>query len=94
MGCYVRIWKCRNLLPTIGKETIFEYSAWQPMRVQESMIFKNIHYFHWWEHDFLDMQNSAFQKSRISIGGSSISEIAKTAFFTIWLLSEWWEGDF
>ena len=42
MGCYDGIWKCRNRLPTIGKETIFEYSAWQLMRVEKSMIFKNI----------------------------------------------------
>ena len=42
MGCYDGIWKCRNRLPTTGKETIFEYSAWQPMRVQKSTIFKNI----------------------------------------------------
>ena len=82
MGCYDGIWKCRNRLPTTGKETIFEYSAWQPMRVQKSTIFKNIHYFHWWEHDFLDMQNSDFQKSRISICGRAISEIAKTSIFT------------
>ena len=87
MGCYDGIWKCRNRLPTIGKETIFEYSAWQPMRVQKSTIFKNICYFHWWEHDFLDMQNSDFQKSCISMGGRAISEIAKPAIFTIWLLS-------
>ena len=44
-------------------------------------------YFHWWECDFLDMQNSDFQKSCISIGGRGISEIAKTVIFTIWLLS-------
>ena len=42
MGCYDGIWKCRNRLPTIGKDTIFEYSAWQPMRVQKSIIFKNL----------------------------------------------------
>ena len=41
-GCYVCIWKCRNRLLTIGKETIFEYSAWQPMRVQKSTIYTNI----------------------------------------------------
>ena len=49
--------------------------------------FQEYCYFHWWEHDFLDMQNSDFQKSCISIGGRAISEIAKTAIFTIWLLS-------
>ena len=36
------MWKCRNRLPTIGKETIFEYSAWQPMRVQKSTMFRNL----------------------------------------------------
>ena len=87
MGCYDGIWKCRNRLPTTGKETIFEYSAWQPMRVQKSTIFKFFRYFHWWEHDFLDMQNSDFQKSCISIGGRAISEVAKPAIFIIWLLS-------
>jgi hypothetical protein len=42
MGCYDGMWKCRNQLPTRGTETIFEYSAWQLMRVQKAMIFKNI----------------------------------------------------
>ena len=42
MRCYDCIWKCRNRLPTTGKETIFEYSAWQLMRVEKSIIFKNI----------------------------------------------------
>ena len=42
MGCYDGMWKCRNRLPTRGTETIFEYSAWQLMRVQKAMIFKNI----------------------------------------------------
>ena len=42
MGCYDGIWKCRNRFPTIGKDTIFECSAWQLMRVQKCMIFKHI----------------------------------------------------
>ena len=42
MGCYDGMWKCRNRLPTSGTDTIFEYSAWQLMRVQKAMIFKNI----------------------------------------------------
>ena len=53
----------------------------------EIYYFQNYCYFHWWEHDFLDMQNSDFQKPCISIGGRAISEIAKTAIFTNWLLS-------
>ena len=44
-------------------------------------------YFHWWECDFLDMQNSDFQISCISSGGRAISQIAKTPSFSIWLLS-------
>ena len=42
MGYYDGMWKCRNRLPTRGTETIFEYSAWQLMRMQKAMIFKNI----------------------------------------------------
>lgn len=53
----------------------------------ESDDFQKYYYFHWWECGFLDMQNSDFQKSCISIGGRAISEIAKTAIFTNWLLS-------
>ena len=53
----------------------------------ESDDFQTYYYFHWWECGFLDMQNSDFQKSCISIGGRSISEIAKTAIFTNWLIS-------
>ena len=53
----------------------------------ESDDFQKYYSFHWWECGFLDMQNSDFQKSCISIGGRAISEIAKTVIFTIWLLS-------
>ena len=53
----------------------------------ESDDFQKYYYFLWWECGFLDMQNSDFQKSCISIGGRAISEIAKTVIFTIWLLS-------
>ena len=42
MGCYDGMWKCRNRLPTRGKETIFESSAWKLMGVQKAIIFKNI----------------------------------------------------
>ena len=47
MGCYDGIWKCRNRLPTPVKETIFEYSAWQPMRVQKSTFFQKYVLFPW-----------------------------------------------
>ena len=87
MGCYVRISKCRNRLPTIGAVTMFECSAWQLMRVQKSMIFNNIDISIGGKAISEMCKRVIFKNQCISSGGKAISEIAKTVIFINWLLS-------